>query len=70
VKNEVVQRVKEEWNFLYRRKRNKANWISHNLRGNCFLKHVTEGKIDETEDEEDDISSYWITLRKKGGTGN
>ena len=48
VKNEVLQRVKEEWNFLHGRKRKKANWISRNLRGNCLLKYVTEGKIDET----------------------
>jgi hypothetical protein len=26
-------------------KTRKANWISHKLRMNCLLKHVTEGKI-------------------------
>jgi hypothetical protein len=29
-------------------KRKKANWIGHNVRRNCLLKHVTEGKIAET----------------------
>jgi len=24
----------------------KAKWIGHNLRGNCLLKHVIEGKIE------------------------
>jgi len=48
VKNEVLQRIKEEGNILHRRKRKKANWISHNLRRNCLLKHVIEGQIDET----------------------
>jgi hypothetical protein len=33
---EVLHRVKEE---------RKANWIGHILRRNCFIKHVTEGKI-------------------------
>jgi hypothetical protein len=47
VKNEVLQRIEEEGNILHRRKRKKANWISHNLRRNCLLKHVIEGKTDE-----------------------
>jgi hypothetical protein len=38
------------------------------LRRNCLLKHVIEGKIEKMietrEDEEEDISSYWMTLRK------
>jgi hypothetical protein len=28
-------------------KRRKANWFVHILRGNCLLKHVIEGKIEE-----------------------
>jgi hypothetical protein len=47
VKNEILQRVEEEGNILHRRKRKKASWISHNLRRNCFLKHVIEEKTDE-----------------------
>jgi hypothetical protein len=38
--------VKEEWNILYKIKRRKSDWIRHILRGNCFLKHVTEGKLE------------------------
>jgi len=34
------------------------------LRINCFLKHVTEGKTKGTEREED-VSSYWMNLRKQ-----
>jgi replicative superfamily II helicase len=45
VRNEVLQRVKEERNILQTIKR-KANWICHVLRRNCLLKHVTEGKIE------------------------
>jgi len=38
------------------------------------LQHGVEGKavgsIEVTEDEEEDISSYWMTLRKREGAGN
>jgi len=43
---EVWQRVEEEWNILQTIKRRKANWIGHILRRNCFLKRVTERKIE------------------------
>jgi hypothetical protein len=34
----------DERNILHTIQTGKANWIGHNLRGNCFLKHVTGGK--------------------------
>jgi len=34
-----------------------------------LLKHVTEGKVDGLEDEEEDRSSYWMNLRKREVTG-
>jgi hypothetical protein len=44
------------------------------LRRNCFLKHNIEGKIEGrigvTGSKEDDVSSYWIILRKRVDTGN
>jgi hypothetical protein len=30
----------------------------------CFPKHAIEGKIEVTGEEEEDLSSYWMTLRK------
>jgi hypothetical protein len=67
---EVLQSVKEERNILHTLKRRQANWISHILRRNCLVKHVIEGKIEGsvevTEDAEEDVSSYWTTLRKRG----
>jgi hypothetical protein len=36
----------EERNILHAIKRRKANWIGHNLRRNCLLKHVIEGKLE------------------------
>jgi hypothetical protein len=43
---EVLQRVKEEWNILHTINRRKANWIGHILRRNCLLKHFIKGKIE------------------------
>jgi len=39
------------------------------LRRNCFLKHIIEekieGKTEITGDEAEDVSSYWVILRKR-----
>jgi hypothetical protein len=45
---EVLHRVKEERNILHTIKRRKTNWIGHILRRNCLLKHVIEGKLEES----------------------
>jgi hypothetical protein len=50
VRNEVLQRVKEEMNILHTIRRRKVNWIGLILRRNCLLKHVIEGEIDERID--------------------
>jgi hypothetical protein len=51
-----------------------ANRIGHILHWNCLLKHVIEGKIEGRIQvmgkEEENVSSYWITLRKLEVTGN
>jgi hypothetical protein len=46
VRNEVLQRVKEERNIPHTIKRRKANWIGQILLSNCLLKHVIEGKLE------------------------
>ena len=46
VRNEILQRVKEEWNILKTIKRREANLISHILLRKCLLRHVIEGKVD------------------------
>jgi hypothetical protein len=43
---EVLIRVKEQWNILHEISKRKANRIGHNLRKNCLLRRVTEGKIE------------------------
>jgi hypothetical protein len=42
----LLQRIKEERDFLHAVKRKKANWIGHILGRDCLLKHVIEGKIE------------------------
>jgi len=47
-----------------------ADWIGHNLRGNCLIKHVTEGKIrDGKMRKKTEAATEW-TFRKPGDTGN
>jgi len=50
---------------LYTGNVRKANWIGHIVRRNWILKRVIEGEVEVREDEEEDVSSYWITLSKK-----
>jgi hypothetical protein len=65
---EVLLRVKEQRNILHEISKRKATWIGHILRRNCLLQRVIEGRIkwgiEVTEDEEEDIGSHWMTLRK------
>jgi hypothetical protein len=67
-----VKGVNEMNNNLHRIQSSKANWFGYILRRNYILKHVIEenlgGKIQVTE--EDDVRSYWMTLRKSKGTEN
>jgi len=37
----------------------KRNWIGHILRKNCLLKHAIAWR----KGEEEDVGSYWMTLR-------
>jgi hypothetical protein len=64
---EVLERVKEERNFLHTAKQRNANWIGHILRRNCLLKRVIEGKTKgwNWQEDEEYIRSYWMTFRKQ-----
>jgi hypothetical protein len=35
------------------------------LRRNCLLKHVVKGNVEGTRRGEEDVNSYWMSLRKK-----
>ena len=65
---ELLLRVKEQRNILHEISKRKANWIGHILHRNCILQWAIEGKIkggiEVTEVGEEDIGSYWMTLRK------
>jgi hypothetical protein len=66
--NEVLHRVKDI-NIVHTINRSKAKWICQFLSRNIFLKQViegnTEGRIEVMEDEEEDMSSSWLALRKR-----
>jgi len=52
-------------------KTRKADWIGHILCMNRLLKHVTEGRRKKwREDEEEDVTNYWMTLRKRQNNVN
>ena len=46
VRNEMLRRVEEETNIVYRVKRWKDNWIGNILCRNCLLKQIVEGKVE------------------------
>ena len=70
MQNEVLERIKDETSLLHETERRKAKRIRHILYRNCPLKHVFEGKIQGTEDEEGEVSIYWVPLRKSDTNGN
>ena len=67
-------RVHEERDIVHRVKRRKANWIGYILRRSCLLNTLLKDRQREgrkrREDEEEDGSSYWMTLRKRQDVGN
>jgi hypothetical protein len=36
------------------------------LCSNCLLKRIVEGKVKRLEDEEEDVSSYWMMFEETG----
>jgi hypothetical protein len=73
VRNEVLQRAKEERNILQTIKRRKANRIGHILRKKCFLKHFIGGKIEGrtemTGKRERRLKQLLGVLKEKNDTG-
>jgi hypothetical protein len=68
-----LRRVNVDSDILHALNRKKANWIGHILGRNCLLENVFEGKVEERQrlrEKEEDVSSYWMTLRKEKGTVN
>jgi hypothetical protein len=67
-KEKVLNTVKEKRNVLLATKLRNANWIGHTFRRNCLLKHVTKGKKVREYEEEEEVRSYLMTLRKRENT--
>jgi hypothetical protein len=69
---EILLTVKEQRNILHEISKRKANWIGHILCRNCLLRQVIEekikGRIEVTGNEEGDIESHWMTVRKGDDT--
>jgi len=70
MKNKTLHGVKEERNISNKIKRMKISWIGYILRNNRLLKHIIEEREEGWEDQEEDVKSCWITLRKREDTGN
>jgi hypothetical protein len=51
----------------------KTKWIGYVWRNNCILKRIIEGKMKEDGkrrvEEEEDVSNYRMTFRKRGDLG-
>jgi hypothetical protein len=58
--------MQDDGNILLTRKRKKTNRICLFLRNSCLPKHIMKWR----EDEEENVSSYWMTLRKGEDSGN
>ena len=54
-----------ERNILHSIKRRNFDWIVHNLRKNCHLKHIIEGKIEGMESEGRRCKQLLNDLEKK-----
>jgi hypothetical protein len=74
VGNEVSHIAKEEKNILHAIQRRQASWIEHILHRNCPVQQVIEGKIGGGTEvmgrQKQDVSSYWMILRKWEDTGS
>ena len=68
MRDAVLHRVKGDRDILHTTKRRNANWIGYILRRNCFLEHVTEGKMKVTVRRGKEVSSYWMMLKKREDT--
>jgi hypothetical protein len=68
--NTLLHGVKEERSISHEVKRMTFSWIGHILRNNRLLRHVIEEREKGWEEQEEDVKSCWITVRKREDTGN
>jgi hypothetical protein len=65
---EVLHKDKKDRNVLHKTKKRKAKWIGHILSRSFLIIYVIEGRTRGTRSEEEYVSSYWMTLRKREDT--
>jgi hypothetical protein len=65
-----VNIVKEKKKRPHKIKRRKTDWICSILHKNCLLKKGTAGKGRDEEKEKEDVSIYWMILRKREDHGS
>jgi hypothetical protein len=46
-------------------KRRKANWIGQFCVGTALKNTLLKERLEGWEDEEEEVTSYWMTLRKR-----
>jgi hypothetical protein len=63
--DEGLHGVKGERSILRTVKKRKANWIGTAGSGTVFYNTLRERSKEECEDEEEEISSNWMSLRKQ-----
>jgi hypothetical protein len=74
ISEKVLHRVKKARNILHTIERRKADWIGHIHGRNCLYNTILKERQREgtgrREDEEEDVSNYWMILREREDTGN
>jgi hypothetical protein len=61
VRNVDVLHIVKDRNILHTMKRREADWIGHVLR----IKGIIEARRKWQKDNEEDVSSYWMAVRKR-----
>jgi hypothetical protein len=61
---------KEERVILHTINRRNDKWVSYCLPSNCLYDILLKEGYKCWDDEEEDASRYWMTLRKREDTGN
>jgi len=68
VRNEANKQ--EGWEYPTKTYRRKTNWTDHDLRRNCLLKRVVEGKFEDTGRRGRRRKQLLINIKERVDTGN
>jgi hypothetical protein len=65
-----VHTITEERNILLTKNKGKLSGLDTSCGGNYLKNTLFKGRWKRQKDEREDVSSYWIMLRKQEGTGS